>query len=151
MVRTHSRLVSLVALASLLMARPVRCTADVNICAILGENLQRFYVCARAMVPKIVNEKFDEIIRMFPGKTQSQVTRMICKSVGDNSDIVSRDLPDDVIVTDDVTGIHIVIVTITDDVISDVTDDLTGIRIVIIIITDDVINDVTDDIIGIVT
>ncbi|KAM7310736.1 hypothetical protein ISCGN_007644 [Ixodes scapularis] len=60
----------------------------------------------------------------------------------------SRDLPDDVIVTDDVTGIRIVI--ITDDVISDATDDLTGIRIVIVIITDDVISDVTDDVTGIV-
>ncbi|KAM7289591.1 hypothetical protein ISCGN_029720 [Ixodes scapularis] len=59
----------------------------------------------------------------------------------------SRDLPDVVIVTDDVTGIRIVIVITTDDVISDVTDDLTGIRIVII--TDDVISDVTDDVTGI--
>ncbi|KAM7281940.1 endoplasmic reticulum metallopeptidase 1 [Ixodes scapularis] len=61
----------------------------------------------------------------------------------------SRDLPDDVIVTDDVTGIRIVIVIITDDVISDVTDDFTGIRIVMVIITDDVISDVTDDVTGI--
>ncbi|KAM7311193.1 hypothetical protein ISCGN_008100 [Ixodes scapularis] len=55
----------------------------------------------------------------------------------------SPDLPDDV------TGIRIVIVIITDDVISDVTDDLTGIRIVIVIITDDVTSDVTDDVTGI--
>ncbi|KAM7307025.1 uncharacterized protein ISCGN_010661 [Ixodes scapularis] len=71
----------------------------------------------------------------------------------------SRDLPDDVIVIDDVTRISIVI--ITNDVISDATDDVTNIRIVIVIIagdvigvsivTDDVISDVTDDIIGIVT
>ncbi|KAM7288613.1 uncharacterized protein ISCGN_028817 [Ixodes scapularis] len=54
-------------------------------------------------------------------------------------------ITDDVIsyVTDDVTGIRIVI--ITDYVISDVTDDVTDIRIVIIA------DDVTDDIIGIVT
>ncbi|KAM7306169.1 uncharacterized protein ISCGN_009909 [Ixodes scapularis] len=61
---------------------------------------------------------------------------------------MSRDPPDDVIVT------RIVIVIITDDVISDVTDDVTGIHITIVtddvtgirivIITDDIISDVTD-------
>ncbi|KAM7297533.1 uncharacterized protein ISCGN_022684 [Ixodes scapularis] len=61
----------------------------------------------------------------------------------------SRDLPDDVIVTVDVTGIRIVIIIISDDVTSDVTDDVTGIRINIVIITGDVISDVTDDVPGI--
>ncbi|KAM7300637.1 hypothetical protein ISCGN_016245 [Ixodes scapularis] len=63
----------------------------------------------------------------------------------DAGDVISDDDDDDVD-AGDVTDIRIVIVIITDDVISDVTDVVTGIRIVIVIITDDVISDVTDDV-----
>ncbi|KAM7303398.1 hypothetical protein ISCGN_013356 [Ixodes scapularis] len=78
---------------------------------------------------------------------QAKVDQLTATVASLQKDAGGQVTPDEVIATDDVTGICIV----TDDVISDVTDNVTGISIVIVIITDDVISDVTHDVISDVT
>ncbi|KAG0434982.1 hypothetical protein HPB47_018748, partial [Ixodes persulcatus] len=58
-------------------------------------NMDLFYSCNRVTLPPIVVEKFDETGRMFPGKTQAQITRMLCQTVDDNSDIIIEEFIED--------------------------------------------------------
>ncbi|XP_075533723.1 uncharacterized protein LOC142566739 isoform X2 [Dermacentor variabilis] len=62
--------------------------AVISVCAMTLDHVTRIYNCARPVVPQIVIDVFDAQIKVFPGKTQGEVTRMICSAVDDDSDLL---------------------------------------------------------------
>ncbi|XP_077561790.1 uncharacterized protein LOC144178123 [Haemaphysalis longicornis] len=62
-----------------------------NICAMDMDQVTRFYQCCRLSVAQIVIKEFDSHIALFPGKTQAEVTRMLCNAVDDDGDLVYED------------------------------------------------------------
>ncbi|XP_075736763.1 uncharacterized protein LOC142776651 [Rhipicephalus microplus] len=65
--------------------------AVINVCAMTLDRLTRVYLCSRPIVPQVVIKVFDEQMKVFPGKTQAEVTRMICGAVDDDGDLVYED------------------------------------------------------------
>ncbi|XP_054920993.1 uncharacterized protein [Dermacentor andersoni] len=65
--------------------------AAISVCAMTLDQLTRVYLCARPIIPQIVIDVFDAQIKVFPGKTQAEVTRMVCSAVDDDSDLVYED------------------------------------------------------------